>query len=470
MGIRWASNVLALVAAIVAIAGGAFVLVLGIRQGADAMEIVRDITAVDEVSSEDVDPSGVQQVVDAMAALDVSSEPVLAAEALERTLCDPLPTDPVASVALAVGGGRTQAVIMAMPAGAGTWTASSIVNSMSGCLGTPGEPPTDWMPTWGAVSHALDSNTAVWSRGDLVVVAAGEAEDVLALDQALTSALGAVACADLRPESDDHFENPRVAGAGYRHPTRTASVEAAVMQPQSEGAPLAVPTTEDVPSAGRAVVLPTVPSGRTYWPTLPTPVEMPHLSLPGPQPSSTVNVEVRIEDAVGPGCGWAFFAMAPPLTTAATQQEEQDLLDAARVEREGDLVVWAHRVEQFWSDRDDYLPAVADYSQYRDDVQQVSESWSKVVAPMWDAYDASLVKWQKARDALAKWTVDRKVAETDWQQLLDECEDANTAGATADPVVPPTQCDDITKPPILDEEPPAVPDKPEPPVEPTEPQ
>ena len=427
--------------------------------------------------------------------LDTKSGDLNAFSALSRALCGSLPTDPLISASLVTGeGGRTQTIVMAMPPGTGTWTASEIAASFPQCMGasTIIDVP-EWAPRYSAASSASNSETVVWSRGDFVMVSSGDFEDAAQVDQAAEDALIDNLCLDLYPKVEDRYHNLVVSGDDYRIPTNEREVSIKNVVPEDdEGNELSQPVESEIPDPGAEVVLPEVPAGREYWPELPEPMSIPVIDAPADEPDTSEVIDVPAYDPDGPGCGWVFFSYQEVETEAATQSQEEEMVNDVKASLREKAESWAKTVVDFWDSRDEYEEVVGEYEEYRAEVDSVREYWENVVAPQWDEYDRLVAERQAAIEVRDAWLEEFTTAEAEWDEFVDVCVDRddyeemvreqrererqeqeeregitpgpNTVSPTPTPTPEPTEspvfCDSQEMPQILNEQAPDVPDAP----------
>ncbi|MGV8910701.1 MAG: hypothetical protein ACOH1Y_17125, partial [Propionicimonas sp.] len=168
---------------------------------------------------------------------------------------------------------------------------------------------TDAATAW--VNRSGTSTTAFfWRRGDLVAMVAATGHGVpmrivKEYDARIAAALQGV-CETTDSVAGDGTRSPYASSAGFTGLT----VNRPVGLPAGVTAPPKIST--DAPTPVPVVTLPDAPAD-PYWPAaLPSPVPAPTPPPVLAYPTLTVNVPVRAQDNLGPGCGWAFTGQPVP--------------------------------------------------------------------------------------------------------------------------------------------------------------
>lgn len=340
-----------------------------------------------------------------------------------------------------------------------------------------------WMrPAAGTTGAAM----LLWRRGDvLAAVSVPSAKpDKLAqraavVDVALMKAL-AGRCADTSSTRADAARSPWTARDQFTGLTQPLTV---TVDPSPT--PAAQPGADPVPDAWTPSPLPSVSlperPADPVWPAdLPAPVASPAVPRrPTPAPVTT-SVPSRVDDTVGPGCGWAFTGQVKPPYDAATE----DALTAARAaQAEADLAAlqaqWQSDMVAFWRDVPLYEQQAALFSDYADSVRSVATAWDAITrqrqryATEVDAYNAAVAARDEflAQQAAARAQYEAEVARCDSTPTpLPTPSVTPTPGDTGVPVPTPAPttvdgCPPVV-PPILYESPPEVPPLPTPPPDP----
>lgn len=334
--------------------------------------------------------------------------------------CVPSPITPVVTVSrgFTVPSAQVTVTLAAFVAGAGAAVFDSQQAGIPGCpvpggSSTVAAGPADGPGTASftvATSQAGSmTNTVIWRRGDVLAYLSGSVpttEDGLvgAMDEALQHALGND-CADQGSLATDAVRDPFA--VIKRSDFKGLTVDQGINQvPTPLPSPTQLPGSAAVSGAaspagsvqvsigplGVALATPspaTTPS-RPPWPVYPPlPTELPvppAPSVPASEPPTHAPLRESQVDSVGPGCGWAFTGMLPPVpptvlsaaTLAAKRAALQPLL--AR-----DQAKWQSSVNAYWVAYTAYIGEVQNYATYTDQVNQVSAAWA-VIDSQWTTY------------------------------------------------------------------------------------
>ncbi|MFN8168646.1 MAG: hypothetical protein U0S36_07660 [Candidatus Nanopelagicales bacterium] len=326
----------------------------------------------------------------------------------------------------------------------------------------------------------------MWRRGDVIAAVAVPtakpdklAERAAVVDAALMRAL-AGRCADISSTRADAARSPWTSREQFTGLTQPLTV---TVDPSPT--PAAQPGADPVPDSWSPTPLPSVSLPERpvdpVWPAdLPVPVGSPVVpQRPTPAPVTT-SVPSRVDDTVGPGCGWAFTGQVKPPYDEATE----DALTAARAaQAEAELAAlqaqWQSDVVQFWRDVPVYEQQAALFADYAESVRSVATAWDAITrqrqryASQVEAYNAAVA----ARDAfLAEQANARALYESEVARCgtepspLPTPSTTPTPGDTSSPVPTPEPtaqdgCPPVV-PPILYESPPELPPLPTPPPDP----
>lgn len=236
------------------------------------------------------------------------------------------------------------------------------------------------------------------------------------------------------------------------------------------------------------------------WPLLPEQPELPVVpKAPASEPPVSKDVAVQIQDEKGPGCGWDFTSTVAPNFDAQAAEEKKKIdqtnaTAALRVEARN----WQSSVLSYWKDYASYVKKVETWQEYSAKVSEVRAAWD-IIAEQWRVYNDRLDEYNTAvanRDAFnerkataqKQYDNDLKVCE-EREKKEKEGKDAQSPSETPKPSPSPTTPDNdgssptaspspsqsnpddkvkcpVDKPEILDEEAPAVPEKPTEPADP----
>lgn len=167
--------------------------------------------------------------------------------------------------------------------------------------------------------------------------------------------------------------------------------------------------------------------------TIPAEVPKPTIAdAPGTIESFTKNASYKIQDPVGPGCGWDWSAQQPPVyDDADLENTKKDTIVRVQNEVNADAqkyvdskISWA-RITALLA------PKLDSWNNYVKSVNNVHNSWDKLVAdrnairPQWDTYIADYSYWstfdQRKADAQREYNEAVKKCEAD-RDALEEWE------------------------------------------------
>lgn len=195
-------------------------------------------------------------------------------------------------------------------------------------------------------------------------------------------------------------------------------------------------------------------------------------------PRLTRTFEARVPDPIGPGCGWKFTGTRAPITDddalrrTIEQRSEQLQQDMAT-----EVDAYNSRLpgyDQQAAAFDKLNPA---WEQWADEVEVIARRWQHQ-ADRWSVYQQQLAEYNTAKDDYDKFVADQQAAQTQYDQQMQQCmvptpepeptvspttEPSATPTPEPEPSATPTPTPCPTRPPILDEQPPTVPEPPTPP-------
>ncbi len=395
--------------------------------------------------------------------------------------------------------GRTQVVVTvsAYSAGAGAVALQEWATLLGSCRGgvtrlAVSAPGADALVAGIRPATGLPGASMLfWRRGDVVASVAspqtnptGLAASAAAVDKVLLTAI-AGRCADVASTMADAARSPWVAQDTFTGLTAPVTVSVTPSpQPLPPVGVTPVPATYS-PSPLPSVSLPVRPA-EPVWPVdLPLPVGSPIApSRPTPAPVTSV-VPSRLDDPVGPGCGWSFTGQVKPPYDAGTEA----LLAQARAQQaQADLVVlqqgWQAGLTAYWQDVPAYEQQALAFAAYASAVHDVAVAWDSITAAR-TAYANALAAYGAAVVARAQFFTDQALAQAAYNDAVAACAatptdtptpiptptGAPTPPDTATPTPPPTAvpaCPPAV-PPILSQPPPTLPPVPTPPPDPRPP-
>ena len=338
--------------------------------------------------------------------------------------------------------------------------------------GTPGTP---------------QASMLMWRRGDVLAVVAVPtssparlAERAVVVDSALLRALVG-RCADTSSTRSDAARSPWVSRAEF-----TGLTEPLTVAVEASPTPVPPPDALPVPDSWTPAPLPTVsiPARpvEPVWPIdLPLPVASPLApQRPAPAPVSSA-VPSRVDDPVGPGCGWAFTGQVAPRYDAAT---EAALTAARAAQAEAELATlqaqWQNDLVTFWRDVPAYEQQAALFAAYADGVDDVATAWDAITRQR-EKYAAAVEEYNAAVAAREEFFAAQALARSQYEAAVALCGSTPTplptttpppVDPTAVPTPTPSPTETVTPgcppevPAILFELPPELPPVPTPPPDP----
>jgi hypothetical protein len=400
--------------------------------------------------------------------------------------------DAVLSGARVYSVGKSQVVltVSAYTAGSGAVAIRDWAARLGSCatapvlVSAPGVPTTDaFVATLPAAGGETGATAIFWRRGDVVAVlavASATAPGMPALaaqvDPALVTALTGV-CVDQASTVTDGVRSPWVAREGFlglTAPVRVTTAPSPTPVPPAGITP--VPVTW-APSPLPSISYPQRPAD-PVWPTdLPTgglasPVA-PVVLLPAPTLSL---VPSRLDDPVGPGCGWAFTGQsAPPFDAGREAVTAQGRVVQANEDLAAAQLAWQASVVSYWQAVAAYSAQATSYLAYAAGVRDVARAWDRISAQR-TAYADAVNAYNAAVSAREQFLLDQATAQSDYDNAVAVCA-AITPSATPSVTASPSpsssptgfpgtpECPPVV-PPILGQLPPTVPPLPTPPPDP----
>ena len=392
-----------------------------------------------------------------------------------------------------LGGSQVVLTVSAYPAGAGAVAMRDWAARLAVCSSAPvtvaavaAPSPDAFVATLAPAPGRPGAAALFWRHGDVVAIVAVPSPDPRGLpalaaqaDPRLVAALAGV-CANLASTVADGARSPWLSRDQF---TGLASPIAVTTSPVPTPAP--PPGVTPVPATWSPAPLPSVSipvrPADPVWPAdLPPAVPSPSPPSPlAPAPLVSV-VPSRLDDPVGPGCGWAFTGQVAPPFDAGTEavlaqtrvtQAQQDLAAAQQD--------WQVAVLDYWQSVADYQASASAYSAYVASVGQVAQAWDRITTQRQD-YANAVAAYNLAIDARSQFLLDQAAAQTAYDAAVVACQPPPTSPpatdtATATPVSTPTSTPTDTPTPagcpppipdILTQVPPTVPPVPTPPPDP----
>jgi len=351
-------------------------------------------------------------------------------------------------------------------------------------VSAPAVPTTDaFVATLPAAGGEAGATAIFWRRGDVVAVIAVPTPGAPSLatlaaqvDPALVTALTGV-CVNPASTVADAARSPWVERGQFVGLTSPVPV---TMAPSPTPVPPAgvtpVPTTW-TPTPLPSISYPQRPAD-PVWPTdLPTgglasPVAP---SVLAPAPTLSI-VPSRLDDPVGPGCGWAFTGQsAPPFDAGTEAVTAQGRVAQATEDLAAAQQAWQASVVTYWQAVADYTAQVTAYTAYAAGVRDVARAWDRISA-LRTAYADAVTAYNAAVAAREQFLLDQAAAQTAYDNAVAVCAaispsatptdtaaPTGTSSATSTPTGP--ECPPVV-PPILGQLPPTIPPLPTPPPDP----
>ena len=339
-----------------------------------------------------------------------------------------------------IGGSQVVLTVSAFPAGAGAVAMQSWSNVLGTCsraavtvvpVLAPG--PDSFVATLPAAPGRPGAAALFWRHGDVVAVIATPAPDGRALpalasaaDPVLVQALTGV-CANPSSTVADGARSPWVSHDQF---TGLASPIAVTTSPSPTPAPPAgvtpVPATWS-PGPLPSVSIPARPVDPVWPPDLPTgpPSPVPPSAL-APAPTESL-VPSRLDDPVGPGCGWSFTGqLAPPFDAGTEAVLAQTRVSQAQQDLVAAQVAWQTEVVAYWQAVADYQAQAAAYTAYTATVRQVAQAWDRLTADR-QAYADAVAAYNLALDARQQFLLDQAAAQTAYDDALNACQSGETS-------------------------------------------
>jgi hypothetical protein len=312
-----------------------------------------------------------------------------------------------------------------------------------------------------------------WRRGDVVAVIAvaipaAPGMPLLAVqaDPALVTALTGV-CVNQASTVADAARSPWVAReqfVGLASPIRVTTAPSPTPVPPPGLTP--VPSTWS-PTPLPSVSLPERPADPVWPADLPAGVvesPVPPAVL-APAPTLSI-VPSRLDDPVGPGCGWAFTGQsAPPFDAGTEAVTAQGRVAQAREDLAAAQQAWQVSVVSYWQAVADYSALATSYTAYATAVREVARAWDRITAAR-KAYNDAVDAYNAAVRAREQFLLDQATAQAEYDNALAVCAVISPSASPTDTASPTSTASPTTQvgpqcppavPPILSQLPPTLP-------------
>jgi hypothetical protein len=387
-----------------------------------------------------------------------------------------------------IGSRQVVLTVSAYTAGAGAVAIQDWVALLGSCgsarLSTPGSPSFDaFVATRYAGGGGPGATAIFWRRGDVVAIiavptsgASGMMGLAAQVDPALSAALVGV-CVNPKSTVADAVRSPwaeRDGFAGLTAPVRVTVAPSPTPVPPAGVTP--VPDTWS-PTPLPSISFPQRPAD-PIWPSdlpsggVPSPVP-PVVLLPAPTLSV---VPSRLDDPVGPGCGWRFTGQsAPPFDPATEAVVAQGRVAQATENLTAAQVAWQASIVGYWQAVAAYSTQATAYTTYAVGVGDVARAWDRITAAR-QAYADAVTAYNAALAAREQFFLDQAAAQAAYDNAVAVCQAVSpspTPTDTAAPTGTPSPTDTPVTPecppavpPILGQPPPTIPPVPTPPPDP----
>lgn len=249
------------------------------------------------------------------------------------------------------------------------------------------------------------------------------------------------------------------------------------------------PDIEPLPDVTR----PTPPAFPYYPSSLPDAVSKPDVPAVPEYPATTQSISYQVEDATGPGCGWAFTnTSSPNFDAEAAEQDHQKKIKDAKQVMEDAFTRYDADVDDWTKKWVDFESKEQVYRDYATQVSGIADQWSTQKTAQ-DTYTRDNRAYNKAVGQREQFYQDQRTAQEEYDSDVQTCKDlattppptqtpspssppaASDGGGESPSATPsPTPTESATpsmqcppdRPDILDESAPSVPTKPTPPADP----
>lgn len=350
------------------------------------------------------------------------------------------PTAPLSqSKGYKVRGDDAQVTIAAYPAGLGHEVFERLMKKVTEC-----KPSTTYMTTadsdgvgveGGFASVAWSENrveVTLFRRGDLIAFVATDANKdskgkAKIVDGVLERRLSKEVCPDPKGTEDAVTRNAFYAAKDftgkrevYRLTTEPLELPTLTPELQAEGV-----KAVEIPGENyniERVERPSDDFAYPLWPPLPKEPKFPkYPEAPKPQKLKS-KTWVRVEDPIGPGCGWAFLTTVEP-TYDAERIEAQNAarIDAAQAKLDADGPRWQADVISYWVAYQNYLDRIEAYEAYALKVKRVAKAWDKI-HEAWRDYYTAYENWRLRDNARKAFIAQKKAAKQGYRDQIARCE------------------------------------------------
>jgi hypothetical protein len=194
-----------------------------------------------------------------------------------------------------------------------------------------------------------------------------------------------------------------------------------------------------------------------------------------PAPTLSV-VPSRLDDPVGPGCGWSFTGQsAPPFDPATEAVLAQGRVTQATENLAAAQAAWQASIVGYWQAVAAYSAQATSYTAYAAGVRDVAVAWDRITAAR-QAYADAVTAYNAVLAAREQFFLDQAAAQAAYDSEVAVCQAISPSATptdTATPTLTPSPTDTPvtaqcppTVPPILGQLPPTIPPLPTPPPDP----
>lgn len=289
-------------------------------------------------------------------------------------------------------------------------------------------------------------------RGDVVVALDGRGTTIsapMAADVAAamsTVLAGAGTCVNPESPRSDSTRSPYVAPDDFTG----FLVDTEVLPVDPPPAPVA---KQELPGTAE-VVLPEQPDF-PFWPlALPEPVPRPDMPQPPAEVMSSKLIKVRVEDKLGPGCGWDFTGQVQPeFDQAISDEMEQRMIVAAQKEMADDAVRYTTEATAYGEAVVKYIDASVTWNTYAVQVAEIATAW-KGQRDAQQTYATQLANYNRAVNEYNSFVGRKQAAQRSYDDQVVACSLRPPEVPTTTVTVRPTPTNEPTSPPVTQTTPP----------------
>lgn len=273
--------------------------------------------------------------------------------------------------------------------------------------------------------------TTFFRRGDFIVfVASGRNVDSYGrakfIDELLQKRMTSTVCANPKEGLKGKTRNAFYSGKNFlglqeRRELYSDKVELPELTPEQQAQGVEAVKVPGRDMKVKEVTLPNDQFLYPLWPELPEPVAYPKLPKKPKDQKLKSEAYIRIEDPIGPGCGWSFLSTVEPSFDEATIQANNDrILSDAQQLLDADGPRWQAAIQEYWTAYARYLKRIEAYEAYRQEVATVAEAWEEIHAD-WREYYRLYSIWEQKNQERLTFLANQEQAREDWADQKTAC-------------------------------------------------